>query len=164
MRRLLCAALLVFITPLQAAGPDSLAAAREAIDACTKRLDPDVDIGYERVAARCPGLERALERSGFEQWLPQGWKESRNNLSSGSLTELRAVVERELATRATTRTPRVERLNEVLAGLGNQRVESTGTWSRFKKWLRDLVERPDRDERAGWFDRMVSRVGISDAI
>ena len=164
MRRLLCAALLVFIAPLQAAEPDSLAAVRKAIDVCTPRLDAQVDVGYERVAALCPDLARTLERSGVEQWLPQGWKETRNNLSVGSLNELRAVVERELATPAPTHTPRVERLNEVLVSLGEQHRQGSGTWMRFRKWLRDLIDRRDRAANEDWFDHMVSRVGISDAI
>jgi hypothetical protein len=164
MRWFLRAALLIFIAPLPAVGQSSLEPARSAIDACTQRLDPQVDIGYERIAARCPDLARALERSEFEQWLPAGWKESRNNLSPGSLKELRAVVERELATRPGARIPRVERLNEVLASLGKQREEGGGIWSRFRNWLRELMDRRDSDERAGWFDRLVSRVGISDAV
>ena len=164
MRCLLCAALLVFIAPLQAAEPDSLATVRGAIDACTPRLDAQVDVGYERVAARCPDLARALERSGVEQWLPQGWKETRNNLSAGSLNELRSVVERELATQAPSHKPRVERLNEVLVSLGDQHRQGSGTWLRFKKWLHDLVDRRERAENEDWFDRMVSRVGISDAL
>ncbi len=164
MRLLLCAALLVLIAPLQAAEPDSLAAVRKAIDVCTPRLDAQVDVGYERVAALCPDLARTLEQSGVEQWLPQGWKETRNNLSVGSLNELRAVVERELATQAPAHKPRVERLNEVLVSLGDQHRQGSGTWLRFKKWLRDLIDRRDRAGNEDWFDHMVSRVGISDAI
>jgi len=164
MRRLLCAALLVLVSPLWAAEPDSLAAARKAIDDCTPHLDAQVDVGFDRIAARCPDLARALEQSAVEQWLPQGWKETRNNLSVGSLTELRSLVDRELATRATSRKPRVEKLSEVLVGLGDQRRASNGTWTRFKRWLRDLLERRDADDHEGWFDRMVHKVGLSDAI
>jgi hypothetical protein len=164
MRRAFAVALLVCLAPLHAANPDPVAEAKAAIASCTQRLDPAQDIGYDRIAARCPDLARVLERSGFEQWLPQGWKEARNNLSAGSLTELASVVERESSTRASARTPRVERLNQVLAGLGNQREEGAGAWARFKRWLRSLMEQPDGQTRDGWFDRMVSRVGISDAI
>src|SRR4051812_2967161 len=106
MRRLLCAILFVFVTSLQAAEPDSLALARKAIEDCTPRLDTQVDVGFDRIAQRCPGLAQALEQSGVEQWLPQGWKETRNNLSAGSLKELRSLVDLELATRATARKPR----------------------------------------------------------
>jgi hypothetical protein len=164
MRRALPVALLFCFAPLYAADPDPLAEARAAIESCTQRLDPVQDIGYDRIAARCPDLARVLERSELEDWLPQGWKEARNNLSAGSLTELAAVAERELATRTSARTPRVERLNQVLAGLGSQREEGVGVWAKFKRWLRNLVEQPDSRTREGWFDRMVSRVGISDAI
>src|SRR5262245_54680610 len=120
MRWLLCAALLVLIAPLRAAEPPD---ASVAISACIPRLDAELDVGFERIAARCPDLARALEQSDFAQWLPQGWKESRNNLSVGSLTELRALVARERATRAAAHTPRVEHLRGVLATLGNQHAE-----------------------------------------
>src|SRR4051812_16753788 len=128
MRRLLCAALLVLVAPLQAAERDSLAVARKAIDDCTPRLDAQVDVGFDRVAARCPGLAQALEQSGVEQWLPRGWKETRNNLSAGSLTELRSLVARELATHASGRKPRAENLHAVLAGLGTEHRASNSTW------------------------------------
>ncbi|MEJ1966032.1 MAG: hypothetical protein WDO56_32570 [Gammaproteobacteria bacterium] len=164
MRRILCAALLILIAPLQAAEPDSLAAVSRAIDACAPRLDAQVDVGYDRVAARCPDLARALEQSGVEQWLPQGWKETRNNLSVGSLREMRAVVERELATQPPTHKPRVERLDEVLVSLGDTHRQDNGTWRRFRKWLRDLIDRRDRADNEDWFDQMVSRTGVSDAI
>jgi hypothetical protein len=164
MRRLLCAVVLGFIAPLQAAEPDSLAAARKAIDDCTPRLDAQADVGYDRVAFRCPQLAGALERSGVEQWLPQGWKEIRNNLSVGSLRELRSLIERELGAHASERKPRVEKLNEVLAGLGDQRRATNGTWLRFKRWLRELLERREREDRDDWFDRMVHRSGLSDAL
>jgi len=164
MRGLLCAALLGFTAPLLAAEADPLAVARKAIDDCTPLLDAQVDVGYDRIAARCPGLAQALERSGIEQWLPQGWKEKRNNLSVGSLTELRSLMDRELATHTNGRRPRVERLNEALAGLGVQHQRDNSTWLRFRKWLRDLLERRDRSDNEDWFDRMVHRVGLSDAI
>jgi hypothetical protein len=164
MRRALLVALLFSFSPLHAADSDPLAEARAAITSCTQRLDPQQDVGYDRIALRCPDLARVLERSEFDEWLPQGWKEARNNLSAGSLTELASVLERELATEATSRTPRVERLNEVLAGLGPNRDESGGVWARFKRWLRNLLQQQDGQTREGWFDRMVSRAGISDAI
>jgi hypothetical protein len=162
MRRRLYVALLVLaapVAPLRAAGPDALA----AIDACTARLDAELDVGYERIAARCPDLAPALEQSGWAAWLPHGWKESRNDLSAGSLLELRAVVQRELATRPAARTPRVERLNEILADLGSTGQQRSGAWARFKKWVRSLFERGGQQSDESWLNRMVSRIGISDA-
>jgi hypothetical protein len=164
MRKLLCLALLALLAPVHAAEPDSIAAAREAIDDCTPRLDAQIDVGYERIAARCPGLAHALEQSGVEQWLPQGWKETRNNLSVGSLRELRSLIDRELSTHPIARKPRAAKLNDVLAGLGDQHSRDNSTWLRFRKWLRELLERRDRNGNEDWFDRMVHRVGLSDAI
>jgi hypothetical protein len=164
MRPLLCAVVLLLIAPLHAAEPDSLAAARKAIDECTPRLDAQADVGYDRIAVRCPNLAPALEQSGIEEWLPQGWKEVRNNLSAGSLIELRSLIGRELAAQPSERKPRVEKLNEVLAGLGDQHRATHGTWLRFKRWLRELLEQRDREDREDWFDRMVHRVGLPDAI
>jgi hypothetical protein len=148
-----------FASP-EAAETDAL----RAIDACIARLDAQIDVGYERIARRCPDLAPALEHSGFAAWLPQEWKESRNDLSAGSLAELRRLVARELATRATARTPRVERLEEILSDLGSTAQESSGTWARFKKWVRSLFERAGQQESESWLSRLVSRVGVSGAV
>lgn len=158
--RTLAGLLLVTMAPLAGAADSPTA----ALDKCIAQLDPEVDVGYERIAAICPRLAQTLEQSGFAQWLPLGWKESRNNLSAGSLVELRSVVERELATRPAARVPNVEHLNDVLAGLGNQHVQTSGAWARFKKWLRDLMDRRERPAGQNWFDRMVSRTGVSAAV
>src|SRR5689334_24978743 len=106
MRGRFFALLLLFAAPAIAAdanSPDAVA----VIDACIARLDPQIDVGYERIARRCPDLAPTLERSGWAAWLPQGWKDSRNDLSAGSLRELQALVTRELATPAAATTPRV---------------------------------------------------------
>lgn len=171
----LSAVLVVAVAPFAGAAPSTLAVpsastkefiatASAAIEKCIARLDPEVDVGYERIAAACPDLARTLEQSGFAQWLPLGWKESRNNLSAGSLQELRAVVEKELATRPAARVPDVSHLTNVLAGLGDPHAQTGGAWARFKKWLRDLMEKRERVTNENWFDRMVSRVGVSAAV
>src|SRR5690606_37586249 len=109
-----------------------------AVEACIARLDPAVDVGYERIARRCPDLARSLERSGWAAWLPPGWKESRNDLSAGSLEELKTLAARELATPVPAHRPSVKRLDEVLAGLGQRTEERGGLWARFKQWVRTL--------------------------
>ena len=165
MRRRALAALLVVILALGMANvADAAESPTLAIDNCIARLDPEVDVGYERIAAVCPSLAQTLEQSGFAQWLPLGWKETRNNLSAGSLAELRAVVDRELATRPATRIPNVEHLTGVLAGLGNQHVQTSSAWDRFKRWLHDLTERRESTSEPNWFDHMVSRGGLSAAV
>jgi hypothetical protein len=152
--------LLAAFTGARAEPPDAVA----AIDTCIARLDPQIDVGYERIARRCPDLAPALEKSGWAAWLPQGWKESRNDLSAGSLKELQALVTRELATHATTRTPRVQKLKEILTDLGATGQERSSAWTRFKKWVRSFFERAGQETPDGWLSRLVSRVGVSGAV
>jgi hypothetical protein len=163
MKSRILAALLILAAPvasLRGAEPDAIG----VIDACIARLDAQIDVGYDRIARRCPDLAPALEKSGWAGWLPQGWKESRNDLSAGSLQELRSLVARELATRSASHTPRVERLKEILTDLGSTGQQRSGAWTRFKKWVRSLFERAGRQDREGWVSRLVSRVGVSDAV
>ena len=161
---LLLAASLAPVLPLHAATPPAAPDALAAIDACTARLDAPLDVGYERIAARCPDLAPALEQSGWAAWLPRGWKESRNDLSAGSLLELRAVVVRELATRPAGHAPRVERLKEVLADLGDAGQQRSGLWARINQWLRQLLERSNERSDEGWLNRIISRIGVSGAV
>jgi len=143
------------------------AAAQDAlstIDSCTARLNTDIDIGYERIAARCPELVRRLDDSGWSAWLPRDWKRPGNDLSAGSLRELRILVARELATQATARTPRVEQLRGVLAGLDYRGHDGSGWWARTKAWLRDVFERREETVADGWLTRLVAQIGLSQAL
>src|SRR5919197_859234 len=65
------------------------------IGPCLAHLDPELDIGYDRIAARCPELVKQLDHGAWAPWLPRGWKESGNDLSAGGLKELRDLVGRE---------------------------------------------------------------------
>lgn len=152
--------LAALFVPLHAAAQDALA----ALDACIPRLDKRLDVGFERVSARCPGLAQVLEQSGWAAWLPPGWKESRNDLSAGSLAELRAVVARELETKPPRKVPDVQRLNDILTDLGATGQQRSGWWARFKKWVRSLFERSGETRDEGWLNRLIRRVGLSQAI
>src|SRR5438132_3905468 len=88
-----CAAA-VLATPRSPVPPGQEAIA--ALDACIARLDPSLDVGYARIAARCPSLTLRLTQSAGVQWLPRGWQEAHNDLSAGSLAELRTLLAREL--------------------------------------------------------------------
>jgi len=134
-----------------------------ALDACIARLDPALDVGYARVVVRCPNLSRSLEQSGWAEWLPRGWKEARNDLSAGSLVELRTLVARELEAPPVARTANVKRLNEVLNGLGPAARERSSLWSRFRAWLRTVVERNKQADRGSWLDKMIQHSGRSQA-
>jgi len=148
------------VAPTQAAQADPIA----VLDACIGQLDAQIDIGYDRIARRCPDLAPALEQSGWAAWLPQGWKESRNDLSVGSLRELRRTVARELAPHPVVKVPRVETLKDIISDLGSTGQERSGLWSRFKKWLRSLFERSAQQNDEGWLSRLVSRIGVSGAV
>ncbi|MBX5462890.1 MAG: DUF4129 domain-containing protein [Steroidobacteraceae bacterium] len=152
--------LAALFVPLHAAAQDALA----ALDACIPKLDKRLDVGFERVSARCPDLAKVLEQSGWAAWLPPGWKESRNDLSAGSLAELRAVVARELETQPPRNVPDVKRLNEILTDLGATGQQRSGWWARFKKWVRSLFERRAETREEPWLDRLIRRVGLSQAV
>jgi hypothetical protein len=140
---LIVAALLVAARMVQAAAAPSpapqgeaLPHALEAIDGCVARLDAEVDVGFSRIAARCPDLAPALEGGGFDRWLPRDWSEPRNELSVGGLEELRELLARELAQRPRIRTPSIERLRAELGRLTAPVPRRAGIWSGFASWLR----------------------------
>ena len=129
------------------------------IGSCVSRLDPQLDIGFDRIAARCPELAHQLEGGVWAAWLPRGWNESGNDLSAGGLREFREVVERETNASGASAAPDVRRLHSILTALDRSRNESG--WSRFKSWLRSILERRDEPTDEGWLTRMVSHVGVS---
>lgn len=132
------------------------------IDACVSRLDPQLDIGYDRIAARCPELMHQLEGGAWAPWLPRGWKESGNDLSAGSLREFRELVERETDVSGSSGAPDVRRLHTILTTLARSRNENG--WSRFKSWLRSILERREEPTDESWLTRMVSHVGVSQSV
>src|SRR5437764_1078322 len=69
--------------------------ALDAIDGCLRELDPGLDVGYQRIAARCPDLTPTLVQSQYAAWLPRDWNQTGNLLSADGLTELRALLTRE---------------------------------------------------------------------
>ncbi|MEJ5755965.1 hypothetical protein, partial [Salmonella enterica] len=84
--RLSCVAL-VFVLTLSRGVIVAAPAPLPDVDSCVRVLDPQLDIGYDRIAARCPDLARELEHGAWSSWLPRGWKESGNDLSAGGLKE-----------------------------------------------------------------------------
>ncbi len=154
LARALMFILVVWATNGRAALPD--------IGSCIDRLDPQHDIGYDRIAARCPELMKQLEHGAWVPWLPRGWKESNNDLSAGGLRELRDLVNRESAASASHPAPQVGRVNVVLSGLANK--GSGGWWSRFKGWLRSILERRDQTTDESWFAKMASQVGVPQSL
>jgi hypothetical protein len=133
---------------------DARLLALDAIDSCVLRLNSDIDIGYDRIVARCPTLARRLDESGLSVWLPRDWRRPGNDLSAGGLRELREVVSRELTVGATARgrerPPGVESVPDILASLARSEDEHGGWWARTKVWLRNLFEEPEPAADEGW--------------
>ena len=133
---------------------------RSAVEACISRLDLQTDIGYERIAARCPDLMRQLERSDWAAWLPSQWNEPGNDLSAGGLKELAELGTRETAIASRGAIPDVRGVPAVVTRLAPR---SEGVWERFKAWLRSLTESRQREPAESWYSRLLSGVATSEA-
>jgi hypothetical protein len=152
---LLC---LVLAGTAHAAGPDALA----ALDACAGQLDPSVDVGYKRIAARCPGLAATLEQSPAGAWLPASWKEPDNLLNAEGLRALRAALVRESAAVPAGRALHPERVGAVLERIRQPEHAAEGLWARIKRWLRALFT-PQPQSDSGWLRRLFGDVSVDRA-
>ena len=160
-------------SPATPAATGSLAAAAPAPDggalletlaACRARLDRELDVGYARIAARCPDLARELAADRAASWLPQGWQDAGNDLSAGGLEELRTLIARERDLRAQSRAPRVQRLHEVVAELGEAAQSRSGLWARLTAWLRQVLSPEDDPGEPGFLSRLLGRIGFSERV
>lgn len=146
---------------------DTLGGVLQAIDACVLRLNPEVDIGYDRVAARCPALVRRVSESGVSAWLPRDWQRAGNDLSAGGLRELHQLLASELIAvggDGRSRAPGVGHVHEVLASLARSDGDRSGWWARTRAWLRNVFARGEPAADEGWLARMVGGSGLSQAV
>lgn len=157
-RRLLALLLLVAGVP-GAQGRDALG----VLDACIGTLDRGLDIGYARIAARCPDLTPSLLESPWAPWLPADWNKPDNQLSAQGLSELRELLARESGAAAAGRHLRTERVGGVLAGIAKSEPAGGGWWVRFKQWLRELLtQRPQQEQ--GWWRRLFGDVQLEQGV
>lgn len=143
------------------------ASAREAlgaIDACLAQLDRGLDVGYQRIAARCPDLAPSLMQSQWVAWLPRDWNQPQNLLSADGLMELRTLLTREPASAPEGRAPRVARVAAVLATLTQADRPRGGWWARFRQWLREALTPPPQRADPGWLRRMIADLGLSQVV
>jgi hypothetical protein len=132
-----------------------------ALDACIARLDASVDVGYARIAARCPELTPALTQSPFAPWLPADWNRPDNQLSAAGLSELHTLlVHAAGGAPAARRLPATTRVAAVLAALPRTDSGGGSWWLRFKDWLhRSLTPRPRGED--SWLQGLLARLDLS---
>jgi hypothetical protein len=162
MKRLLLAGMLLCVLlPGVSAAED---AALRAVDNCRARLDARVDIGIERVRRRCPELLPALEKAPWRELLPRTLGERREEISAQSLRALSELVRH--ATDPQIQRPLPERgaLDPVLAELGAQGQQGATRWERFKRWLKQKLEKRPGDEEAGWLERWSRQFHTSEGV
>jgi hypothetical protein len=154
MRRAFLALVIALAGVPLAQGRDALA----AIDACLPQLDAGLDVGYQRIAERCPDLTPSLVASPWGAWLPRDWYQPHNQLSADGLGELRALLVRESAATVTGHEPRTATVSGVLKGL-SVAEHRRSWWERFKNWLHELFARPPATEDS-WLQRLLVRVHL----
>jgi hypothetical protein len=159
MRRWLLALLLTTVGAPLASARDAVA----AIDACIARLDAGLDLGFARIAERCPELAPSLAASPAAAWLPPDWDKPGNELSAAGLAELRTLLTRAPAA-TSARAPRVARVGAVLAELAAGDHRERGWWARFKEWLREVLARRPPAEDSGWFERLMGSISLPQAV
>lgn len=142
---------------------ESQARLRELAVACAAQLDVENDVGFDRVAQRCPTLARALRGSDAVRWFPEGWDADGNEFSRGSLLALVALLDSEAAIAALRPAPELAPLAAALARTTPGDADANGPWARFKGWLRSIFERDDR-RHDGWLTRSLRRLEPSDAV
>lgn len=151
---------LLFLTPEFAlAAPGGPLA---EIDACVDRLDPGLDVGFERIAERCPRLAATLKDSSYGVWLPRDWDRRGNQLSRAGLRDLKTLLLREDA-RTTAPQLSVAAVPSILATLAT--VDEPRTlWQRFKGWLHRLLNPPPQQSQQSWLQRLFAQLQISASV
>jgi hypothetical protein len=150
--------------------PDALA----AIDDCIAQVDADTFMGLGLITTHCPNLQFRLQSSEWAAWLPAGWQDryhdrqagwqgDSHDLSVRDLAALRMVVARELALRTDARLPKVAVLRPILSDLAARNPPLRGWWQSVRNWLRELFA-PESKDRSNWYERLSSRVSLSEAL
>jgi hypothetical protein len=130
-----------------------------ALDGCISQLDAGLDVGYSRIAVRCPELTATLAASPWAAWLPRDWSRPGNELTAAGLEELRTLLTREPPV-AHTPAARVADVAAVLAALKASEPRPSGWWALFKQWLREVFTPRARTPDEGWLRRLLARVHL----
>ena len=139
-------------------------AALRAVEACRQRLDARVDVGIERIQKRCPELLPALASAPWRELLPRTLRERGEEISAESLQALEDLVRQSAGGNSQRTAPTRDRLEPVLAGLGEQGVQGATRWERFKRWLKDKLDNRKDDDESGWLERMAPQFKTSEGV
>ncbi len=140
-----CLALLLLAMPSLAA-VDADRQALEELRRCRASLDPIVDVGFGRIAQRCPYLAASLAAASWHSWLPADWQQRSESLSGASLAALEALVRDAAVDEPMRAAPDVTALAAALAPLRELASDSLSRWARFKRRLQRLLDTSERDE------------------
>jgi hypothetical protein len=153
----------VLLLSLPASAADDPALA--AVEACRAKLDPHNDVGLERIEKRCPGLVGILEKAPWHDLLPGDLRARRDELSAESLRALVELVRAANRDDVARDAPRIEDLAPVLSGLGTQGQEGASRWERFKRWLKEKLERRTKDEdEDSWLEELGREFETSEGV
>jgi hypothetical protein len=145
--------------PFAAAAGDAV----ESIDRCIQRLDPSLDVGYARIAERCPDLASTLSGSAVAAWLPRDWTRPTNELSAAGLAELRTLLVRP-PPRGGVRAPQVMHVAAVLAGITGDEHPRGTWWTRFTRWLHEAFARPATESGSGWLANLLAGLKVPQGV
>ncbi|MGP8034125.1 MAG: DUF4129 domain-containing protein [Steroidobacteraceae bacterium] len=131
----------------------------QVIDGCLRQLDPELDVGFEKIAARCPELAPSLAHSPWSAWLPSDWDKAHNGLAAGGLRELRALIVAESARPAAARAPDVSHVAAVLGTLATPAPRHDSWWQRVKAWLHEMLTARGSAAGRSWLSQLVEALG-----
>ncbi len=147
--------LLVLLLPPLAAAIATAGPAHTLIEACVSQLDAQTDVGYARIAARCPELVRQLRAGDWAAWLPARWQEPNNDLSADSLRDLQRLAGYESALTVGGRQLDLQLLPPALARLPHREASR---WSRIRGSLRSWFQPPQRRPEESWSAEFLVRL------
>ena len=139
-------------------------AALRAVETCRARLDPQADVGMERVERRCPELRAALRNASWRHLLPGTFGERREQISAASLGALVELVRHAGDAAAGRPAPDREVLSGVLTALGEQGQEGATRWERFKRWLQQKFEDRKDGDQTGWLEKWSRQFQTSEGV
>jgi hypothetical protein len=139
-------------------------AALRTVAACRARLNPSTDVGMERIQKRCPDLLPALASAPWRDLLPQTLRERRDEITAGSLRALEELVRQSAGGAELRDGPPREKLEPVLAGLGEKGEQGATRWERFKRWLQEKIEQRKDDDEASAFEKWARQFETSEGI